>query len=161
MQLKNKGNRTMYTDGFNKFNTLEELFSESSSCFSVMPEMLNFAIALTQKYGLPIGHGLTRVVWNTNKGHVFKVPRCDKGSLDNSWESSISIEQTEKHEEGYAKTKGFLVNDYLVCIAEYITSASNAELKEVFGKIPDWTYSIDCQQVGFDKKGFLKAYDFA
>lgn len=151
----------MFSDGYNEFQTLDELYSSDKSCFQVMPEMIVLALRLDKKYGKPIGSGLTRVTWNTHKGHVIKLPRCEKGSMDNEWESSISMVQDKLEDEGYAKTKSSLFNDYVVIMAEFITEATLDDVKNKFGIIPDWIYSIDCIQVGFNKKGYLKAYDFA
>lgn len=150
----------MYTDSATKFKTIRDLLSSDQSRYSVMPELLDFAIKLTEKYGTPIGSGLTRVVWNTGKGHVIKVPRDDKGCNDNTWEASTSIVQNKKSDEGYTHCRFFLVNDYCVAIAEFVQEASYDDIKEAFNFIPEWIYYIDCAQVGFDKKGFLKAFDY-
>lgn len=146
-------------------NQIKELLQTEE--YKVCDQMFDFAVKLSLKYGLPIGSGNTRVVWNTKKGHVIKVPRNSDGSFDNSDEARYSRnhknknKNIQKSDENLALTRSFIVNDFVIIISEYIEHLSFNDIKSHFNFIPDWVYSIDCMQVGLDKNGFLKAYDFA
>lgn len=118
-------------------------------------DLINF---LVSKYGNPIGCGTTRMVFES-KNNVIKVPINDAGISSNDWEGSCS-------NEIYAKTKGiWLDNGLVIVVQEKLDLDFKFEKNNIIKdgssfKYPDWVNGIDCQQVGFDKNGNLKAYDY-
>lgn len=102
---------------------------------------------LVKKYGNP-SCGRHRATF-FSKHCVIKFPLNFKGLTDNSYEA-------KNKDETHAKTKLFDMNDFTCAVQEKLRMPS----KEEFKKLPSWTDFIDCQQVGFDKKGNIKAYDF-
>lgn len=102
---------------------------------------------LVAKYGPP-SCGRHRAAF-ISKHCVIKFPLCDKGIADNSYEATST-------DEVNAKTKLINVGDFPCAIQERLVMPTSEQRKE----FPSWTDFIDCCQVGFDKKGNLKAYDF-
>lgn len=103
---------------------------------------------LIAKYGEP-SCGRNRAAF-ISKHFVIKFPRSDSGIHDNCVESSYSDETT-------AKSRGFILDGFLCVIQERLVMPTKEQRKE----LPAWTDFIDCRQVGYDKKGNVKAYDFA
>lgn len=100
---------------------------------------------LTAKYGEP-DCGRNRAVF-ISKFCVIKVPINDNGVIDNDWEASVKSDTTANGR--------WLEIDGLVCCMQ---QKLNTEIKD--HDLPDWVGSVDCQQVGYDRKGNLRAYDF-
>ena len=105
---------------------------------------------LIAKYGPPFDFGRNRLVF-ANDRIVFKFPRNLNGEADNCWEGSCF---------GPTKARGRrLVVDGFICVMQ-------ERLQRIFSdvprpeKLPKWTDSVDCMQVGYDKRGRLKVYDF-
>ena len=102
-----------------------------------------------KKYGEPIGIGRNRIAWKTKGGNVVKVPRCEFGIIDNNYESSVYSDDI------YPRTRAFRFADVCICVMEYLEPAT-----EDYKELPSWAGSIDCAQVGRNKSGELKAYDY-
>ncbi len=100
---------------------------------------------LTVKYGEP-DCGRNRAVF-FSKFCVIKVPINDNGVVDNDWEASVKSDTTANGR--------WLEIDGLVCCMQ---QKLNTEITD--HDLPDWVGSVDCQQVGYDRKGNLRAYDF-
>lgn len=100
---------------------------------------------LTAKYGEP-DCGRNRAVF-ISKFCVIKVPINDNGVIDNDWEASVKSDTTANGR--------WLEIDGLVCCMQ---QKLNTEITH--RDLPDWVGSVDCQQVGYDRKGNLRAYDF-
>lgn len=47
-----------------------------------------------------------------------------------------------------------------VVFTEKVDDMSFADIKKMFGRVPDWVSSVDCGQVGVNRKGKLVAYDY-
>lgn len=125
---------------------------------TVLKELKELSEYLTARFGLPIGSGRNRTVWKTNKGNVVKAPRNWDGVVDNEFENSTSDESL-----GYeilGKTGCFYVKGIPILVMEYLKDASREEIDDYIGSSFDWTGSIDCGQVGFNKDGQLRAYDY-
>lgn len=93
-----------------------------------------------------IGEGRNRRVYK-HKGYVVKIPINEYGLADNEFEA-----QTFKkwHKEfPYARCR--MVGVCLVM--EYVEHTFEK-------KLPEWTMSVDCGQVGYNRDGKLLAYDY-
>lgn len=114
---------------------------------SVEPTVRKILTVLEKKYGAP-QCGRNRATF-ISKTCVFKVPLSDYGFGDNTWEAKTKNERC-------ARTKIKFVSGIPIAVMELLRHPTNEER----WKLPDWTSMIDCCQVGYDKKGRLKAYDF-
>jgi hypothetical protein len=110
-------------------------------------------ILITKGYKL-IGEGRTRRVYLSPRLlYVIKVPKENtNGWLDNKREGKI-YQERERYEEKFARCR-FLKNDLLVM--EYVKIVPLD-----CDNTPQWVSWIDCQQVGYNHKGVLVAYDYA
>ena len=108
--------------------------------------------ALATKYKI-LGSGLWRIVFLMDENRVLKFPTSDGGEMCNDGEASIS-------HENYAEGQHLNHDGFICVIQEYVKPLSIVSLKQIYGKIPDWCYGIDCVQVGLNRNGELKAYDF-
>lgn len=103
--------------------------------------------ALVVKYGKP-SYGRNRAVFNS-KHHVIKFPRRWDGFIDNDWEASVS-------HETLAKGRLITIRGIDILVQEKL----NIPEKVDYSTMPEWVNGVDCGQVGYDKNGNLKAYDF-
>lgn len=107
---------------------------------------------LASKYAY-LSSGNYRAVFKMRGDRVLKVPLNEAGVFCNDCEASIL-------DETCARGK-WLEIDGLVCVMqEYVEDASFADIRARLGRIPDWVAGVDCAQVGFNRAGQLKAYDF-
>ena len=122
--------------------------------FTDMPEINNRAKQvirrLIRKYGRPIDYGRNRLVF-ANARIVLKFPRGAAGEADNCWEGSC---------QGPTKARGKrIILDGFICVMQ-------ERLQRIYSDVPrpqtlpSWVDSVDCQQVGYDRQGRLRAYDF-
>jgi hypothetical protein len=121
---------------------------------------------LHKRYGkraIEIYGGRTRNVFVFNK-HVVKIPKNSDGCYDNEWESCIS-----NSEEGLLHTKDYVqytrtrlayYERIPVLFMQRVVPMEDAEIKTLFGFVPDWVNSVDSGQVGTTIKGRLVAYDY-
>lgn len=99
--------------------------------------------------GMPIGEGSERLVFRLGN-HVVKIP---------TKESGISANECELYTQGprlAVTSENHTLGEYLgvlVINMEYVTHTG-------FSEKSDWTWGIDCGQVGRNAKGRLVAYDF-
>lgn len=100
---------------------------------------------LTSKYGEPLC-GRNRAVF-ISKFCVIKVPINDNGLVDNDWEASVKSDIT-------ASGRWLELNGLVCCMQQKL----NTEIPK--RGLPAWVSSVDCQQVGYDRRGNLRAYDF-
>ncbi len=105
---------------------------------------------LIAKYGPPLDYGRNRLVF-ANDRIVLKFPRCCDGEADNDWEGCVS---------GPTLARGKrLVIDGFICVMQERVQRIYADVP-CPENLPDWTDFIDGQQVGYDRKGVLRAYDY-
>lgn len=105
---------------------------------------------LIAKYGQPFDYGRNRLVF-ANDRIVFKFPRNLNGIADNDWEGSCRAP--------YLARGKWLELDGFVCVMQERVQRIYADTPPP-KKLPSWTGSIDCCQVGYDRQGKLRAYDF-
>ena len=104
---------------------------------------------LTLKYGIP-ECGRNRATF-FGKHCVIKFPLNDNGIADNDWEGSCSADYL-------AVGKWIEIGGFVCVMQEKLIPIPENEFS--YDNLPDWVGSIDGGQVGYDKKGRLKAYDF-
>lgn len=111
------------------------------------------------RYGKPVGAGRHRVGFS--KGNVVvKVPKNDMGMMDNEREYRMyreSIQKPKRHRP-LARNKLIMIDDIPVLYIEKLDIEPNVYKH---GPQPTWADEIDSQQVGVDRKGKWKAYDYA
>lgn len=100
---------------------------------------------LIVKYGEP-NVGRNRAVF-ISKFCVIKVPINDNGVVDNDWEASVRSDTT-------ARGRWLRIDGLVCCMQERLRIDIDRS------NLPDWTASIDCAQVGYDRKNNLRAFDF-
>lgn len=97
------------------------------------------------------------------KNNVIKIPRNGGGIGDNDWEGSVStcpeFIGSPDHIQ-YAKTRLLYVEGIEVVVMEKVCYANESQIERVLGPGPNWTWSVDCGQVGFNRHGRLVAYDY-
>lgn len=106
-------------------------------------------VRLTKKYGEP-KIGTTRACF-MSKRYVLKFPINDRGEFCNDWEGSVSAD--------YLARGRWLEIDGFICVMQERLVEADWDGKK-YSDFPDWVGSVDCGQVGYDRKGVLKAYDF-
>ncbi|MNQ62695.1 hypothetical protein D3C85_770500 [compost metagenome] len=105
---------------------------------------------LIAKYGQPFDFGRNRLVF-ANDRIVLKFPRNANGEADNCWEGSC---------QGPTKCRGKrLVLDGFICVMQERVKRIYQDV-ECPKYLPKWTDGIDCRQVGYDRQGALRAYDY-
>lgn len=104
---------------------------------------------LIEKYGQP-ECGRNRACF-ISKHCVLKFPLNDGGVADNDWEGSCSGDI-------YAVGKWLQIGEFVCVMQEKLTLIPEEAFS--YATLPDWVGSVDCGQVGYDKKGRLKAFDF-
>lgn len=105
---------------------------------------------LVAKYGHPLDFGRNRVVF-ANDRIVVKFPRNCNGEADNCWEGSC---------RGPTKARGKRIElDGFICVMQERVQRIYADVPRP-DVLPKWADFIDCLQVGFDRQGRLRAYDF-
>lgn len=102
-----------------------------------------------------LGHGCTRVVFEHPVADewVAKVPLDDRGVMQSVWESRVSEKDGKSGEIPIAEC--MLDEHELILWMERVTPLPPTPLTP----LPDWTFLVDCCQVGYDSEGTLVAYD--
>jgi len=98
-----------------------------------------------------VGVGRHRTVFRDGDV-VYKVPHDETGygALSNSLEAApITVEDPDH----YALCEIVSIQDFPVLMMEYVEHCGWSEEK-------DWTWGIDCGQIGHTKDGRLVAYDW-
>lgn len=139
-------------DDVNIYDILDTDFNDA---YEGVPALLLIKFA---EQGYPLFYGRHRAVFDLGSW-VVKIPTCDNGYADNDWEGSITS-QSKRRDIQYAETRMVYYRNIPIVFMEKIIDASFDEIRKRLKKVPDWVYSVDCQQVGFNKHGELKAYDY-
>lgn len=106
--------------------------------------------------------GRNRITFDMGR-YVVKLPSNFDGFTDNDWEGSVSNgpEQLARPTEfiQYARTRLAVVGEIPICLMDRVDT--NVRRKKYAGRVlPDWVNSVDCQQVGYTRRGRLVAYDW-
>ena len=91
--------------------------------------------------------------------YVVKLPQNYDGIADNDWEGSVR-HSPDLGAAKYARTRLIYVGQIPVLVMEYVEPWCYRDLQEKLGKVPTWVDFIDCQQVGYNRRGQLVAYDY-
>ncbi len=121
-------------------------------------ELLELHAKMIDKYGMP-KLGTSRVSY-VSKKVVFKVPINEEGFKFNDFELSL-LSSDEKGAAQYGHTRLAQPLGVDVLAMEIIERAETEEIQDRLGYVPEWVHDIDMEQVGFNRKGVLKAYDYA
>ena len=109
---------------------------------------VSFVTRLIKAGYLYLGSGRRRMGFlSRNRQWVVKVPLSDDGVADNAWEDR-SYRLTDMP---YARCR---ILDNHCLIMEAVDVEVNPR------NLPRWAFSIDCLQVGYNRKGKLVAYDY-
>lgn len=133
-------------------NILQELldfhdFQNSKYIEKVVQSIID---KMTNKFGQPES-GRNRTVFK-GKTIVFKVPHNSYGIHDNEYEYRTF--KSSPNNDKLARCKLVHINDIPILLM--IKVDTNIPLKN----LPDWSKFYDCFQVGKNKKGKYKAYDY-
>ena len=110
-------------------------------------------MALVKKYGPPFPTGRHRAVFSNGR-NVFKYPINDYGFHDNAWEYRKYSNRTDKSFP-MARCRIIDIKEIPILVMEFVEQVP-------YGKdMPSWADFIDSQQVGWNKKGDIVAYDYA
>lgn len=137
--------------GDNDNHTMSEYAIQSlndSEGFPMM-EVKKVINKFSTAHGEPIGRGRTRLVFDRGDGYVLKVPLNWEGITDSYNESEWSSEYIP-----VAKCHIEELGEVPVLVMEKVSI-----VQRDFKELPDWTMSVDCQQVGLNSKGQLVAFD--
>lgn len=104
---------------------------------------------LMAKYGEPL-LGTTRATF-LSKNYVLKFPLNANGNRANDWEGSVSADHL-------ARGRWLQIEGFICVMQERLVELDWNNTK--YTDLPDWVECIDCGQVGYDKQGNLKAFDF-
>ena len=96
-----------------------------------------------------IASGRNRAVFRISDRNVIKIPINDYGIADNIYEASGL-----KTMSGIKTAKCRLYKNFCL-IMEYVEQAT-----ENWDDLPEWTFLVDCKQVGYNRNKKLVAYDF-
>lgn len=115
------------------------------------------------KRALHVFAGRTRNVFLMSGGYVVKLPKNFDGITDNDWEGSVensedSIGVFEEYQ--YPHHRMVYSKGIPVVFMEEVEPLTSKEIVQRFGKEPEWVMSVDCGQVGVNKRGRLVAYDY-
>lgn len=100
-----------------------------------------------------IGWGRNRAAYISRDGRwVYKVPLHEIGMMANEQEARPLRFWDGKTELG-ARRRLVVIGGVCVLVMEYLKSSRGM-------KLPEWTMSIDCAQVGISRDGTIKAYDW-
>ena len=106
-----------------------------------------------------IGPGRHREVWHRGN-YVIKIPLCMNGLSDNFHERSV---WSKHRDHGYIKYASCrMVGNFLLLMeyARFVGPDSDETGYFTYSKSPEWGYSIDCGQIGYNKRGRIVAYDY-
>ena len=132
-------------------DTLDALFRDDH-----LPVRERFAaVAADLSMTYPYEVGRTRIVFHVTASEVVKVPRTEEGMLASSGEAHWSEKNGKTGYIPVADTRIDFIDDVPVLRMEKIRHPTKAERRA----FPDWTGSVDCAQVGYDRHGVLVAFD--
>jgi len=127
---------------------LPKVFADNPELSAKADEALQI---LARKYGRPIDAGRNRLVFSTGRGFVLKFPRSLNGEADNNYEG--------RH-RGPTKARSRRVEFMgFCCVMQERLQRLHHDVKRP-RNLPVWVDSVDCAQVGYDRQGRLKAYDY-
>ena len=108
---------------------------------------------LRRKYGEPIGEGRHRTTFASNCV-VIKIPRNNSALIATQSEYRRYKRKDPSESDRLARCRMVTMNDLPVIIMEKLDTSTDYRDK------PDWSWQYDTGQVGKDRKGNFKAYDY-
>lgn len=140
---------------------IEKLFNReynknSLDAVEIRDKLINLSVCLYKKYqkfGKP-EHGTNRLTFFSDK-NVIKIPINEVGFLANEYEHNMYMENPDSYP--LAKNKLIFIRDIPVILMEKVKLIIPSK-KEY--KSDPWIFSIDCEQVGINRKNKIVAYDY-
>lgn len=109
----------------------------------------NLLSRFISKYGNP--HcGRNRATF-LSKYCCFKIPLNADGEINNKTEDSFRSPITS--------TSKLLIIDGIICLMQEKLTPVDYDYNE--SELTEWSHLIECGQIGFNRKGVLKAFDYA
>lgn len=138
---------------------ISDVLSNVKLCIGNHPALL----ALYNRYidrAESLSYGRNRCTFLFNN-FVVKLPMNTNGISDNDWEGSVSNgDNQDPWHVRYARTRLIYIEDIPVVFMERVNDASYEAIACKMGEVPIWVDSVDCGQVGFNRRGKLVAYDY-
>ena len=124
-----------------------------------LSDIISAAVDAAREAGLEeLGCGRNRATYALGPRHVLKIPVNEDGMYDNSSEAEQWRRRREHSSFPIARCRILLNKDGLPLLVMERVVPTEPKPRPA---MPDWVYSIDCQQVGYTRKGALVAYDFS
>lgn len=95
------------------------------------------------------------------KKYIVKIPRNEDGMWDNATEHDWRHAKDAWSQTFRCNANCRMVPGSYLLVMEYVRPVDSDEIRAMFGEVPDWVGCVDCGQVGLNRKGELKAYDYA
>jgi hypothetical protein len=106
-----------------------------------------------------LGSGRHRAVWRHGK-YVIKIPINENGIYDN-WHERDTWKQYGESGGCFKYARCRLLGNILIMeYASYPGPLSDENGYIPLQNCPEWAYSLDCHQVGYNQKGAIVAYDY-
>lgn len=123
----------------------------TKDCIHRQPETFaELRMRLCKKYGEPVGSGRHRITF-ASKRVVIKIPKSNAAiSANHSEYGRFKLNKGEP----LARCRLVTILGLPVIIMEKL------DLSTHWNSLPSWSMSYDCGQVGLDRKGNFKAYDY-
>lgn len=106
-----------------------------------------------------IGTGAFRECYNTNIGWIIKFPFGDDGIECNLIEANIY--KVFSHTGRYAKCYIKMYHEVPLLVMETVTNYFSIKDAPPMGLLPHWIHHEDGPQIGYNKNGKLRIYDYA
>lgn len=133
----------------------KELITEESIDQLITQELIDRVVQeASKRYGHCFGLGNRRVVYKISDKFVIKIPLNKEGVEHNRKERKMYLEDEKGH---YARCYLFRYKNVPLLVMDFVTPIETGKRQD----LPDWTLFIDLQQVGYNKRRQLVAYDYA
>lgn len=108
-----------------------------------------------------VGRGRNREAFVTKSGdYVVKVPVSLQGFDDNIFEAREYRKEVERCRKGGEGTLARARILHVLPVGVPLLVMEKLDTNIDFAEMPPWAASVDLQQVGFDRHGNVKAYDY-
>lgn len=133
-------------------------WKNKDDCHALCPERRHDSYdalmnALREKYGEPIGEGRHRITFES-KHVVIKMPKNMGGVFAGPTEYHRYKRKDPSERDRLARCRMVTMFDVPVIIMEKLRTDIDYRTK------PPWAFEYDCGQIGLDKHGHYKAYDY-
>lgn len=148
MQLLNPSDDALFADPYEDF-----LYASEDVLCTLKPLYEKYS-----KRAIAVHGGRNRNTFILSDRLVVKLPKTLSGFSDNDWEGSVSnspISFNNPNYVQYPRTRLAYWNKIPIVFMERITLNFDCSTTSL-----PWVASVDCGQVGFNRRGRLVAYDY-